>query len=272
MQEYNKYMKNRVVLIALSVLMFCAAIGITVYFFWANGYMKPATEPAPTASYDTITYPSFESDTIENIVNTDQTDETSPEETIPTVDFESLQAANPDIIGWIYMENPAISLPILRSPTDDTYYLYHDPEGNYSKSGSLFVEHEYNSADFSDPCTVIYGHRMSDGGMFGILQGVCQEETYFDEPQYIVIFTPNGQKVSQIFAIACTDKEHILLENDFTDPDEYNAFIDSIYADNTIGYTQLEDLKPTSDDNILILSTCLWGDRFQRFLVLAVEI
>ena len=69
MQEYNKHMKNRVVLIALSVLMFCAAIGITVYFFWANGYMKPATEPAPTASYDTITYPSFESDTIENIVN-----------------------------------------------------------------------------------------------------------------------------------------------------------------------------------------------------------
>ena len=262
-------MRNRIVLMILSGLMFATAIGITVYFFWANGYMKPATESAPTTSYEAFTYPSLDSVVIESMVTAP---ETEPEEYVSPIDFATLQAANPDIIGWIYMENPEISLPILRNPTDDTVYLYHDAEGNYNREGSLFVEHQYNSDDFSDPCTIIYGHRMSNGSMFGTLQATCQEQGFFDEPQYIVIYLPDSQKVYQIFAITAYDNSHILYENDFTDSDVYDSFINSIYSDNSVGYTHIDDLRPTSDDKILILSSCLWGDRSSRFLVLAREL
>ncbi len=260
-------MRNRVVLIVISVLMFAAAIAITVYFFWANGYMKPATESSPTTSYEAFTYPSITELTI------DPTRETDIEEPyISPINFDELNAANPDIIGWIYMENPQISLPILRSPTDDTQYLYHDAEGNYNREGALFVEHQYNSADFSDPVTIIYGHRMSNGSMFGTLQATTQEETFFETPQYIVIYTPTEQKTYRIFAITSVDSQHLLINNDFTDPEQFDAFIDTVYSNNSIGYTHLDDLRPTSDDHIIILSSCLWGDRSSRFLVLAVEI
>ena len=264
-------MKNRIVLMVLSVVMFCAAIGITVYFFWANGYFKPTTESAPTTTYDSFTYPSFETTAISDMI-TESAEETGETEYVCPVDFASLQAANPDIIGWIYMEEPYISLPILMNPTDDTVYLYHDAEGNYSKEGALFVEHKYNSGDFTDPCTIIYGHRMSDGSMFGSMQGICQEAGYFDEPRYIVIYTPTETKIYQVFAITSTDNSHLMLKYDFDDPDDFNEFIDTVYSDNSIGFTHLEDIRPEAGDNILILSSCLWGDRLQRFLVLAVEV
>ena len=263
-------MKNRIVLMVLSVVMFCAAIGITVYFFWANGYFKPTTESAPTTTYEAFTYPSFESTAISDMIT--EPGETDPTAYEPVVDFASLQAANPDIIGWIYMEEPYISLPILMNPTDDTVYLYHDAEGNYNKEGALFVEHKYNTGDFNDPCTIIYGHRMSDGSMFGSMQGICQQAGYFDEPRYIVIYTPEAKKIYQVFAITSTDNTHLMLKYDFSDPDDYNEFIDMVYSDNAVGFTQLDDLRPEPGDNILILSSCLWGDRLQRFLVLAVEV
>lgn len=250
--------------------MFAAAIGITVYFFWANGYMKPATESAPTTSYEAFTYPSLSGIDIEP--SGDSSEPTSPEEYVSPVDFTSLQAVNPDIIGWLYMEDPEISLPVLRNPEDDSIYLYHDAEGNYNREGSLFVEHQYNSDDFSDPCTIIYGHRMSNGSMFGTLQATCQEDSFFDTPQYITIYTPDGQKTYQIFAITSYDSSHILLNYDFTDPEQYESFIDGIYSNNAVGFTHIDDLRPSPDDEILILSSCLWGDRTSRFLVLAVEI
>ena len=148
-------MKNRILWILLSVLLFAGAIVLVAYFVWANGYMKPVTESVPSTTYAEFTYPSLTSPVI-GTAATDEAGETS--ETTPYVspiDFESLQAINPDIIGWIYMERPEISLPILRSPDDDSFYLYHNAERAYERSGSLFVEHNYNSDDFSDMCTVI---------------------------------------------------------------------------------------------------------------------
>ena len=42
-----------------------------------------------------------------------------------TVDWTSLKAVNPDIIGWLYVDGePSISYPICQT-TDNNYYLHH---------------------------------------------------------------------------------------------------------------------------------------------------
>ena len=67
------------------------------------------------------------------------------------VDFEKLQGYNPDIYAWIRINNTNIDYPVVQSPKDDSFYLTHNSDREYSSAGSIFSEHEYNSKDFNDP-------------------------------------------------------------------------------------------------------------------------
>lgn len=270
-------MRKRLVWIALACVLFLGSGALVFYYLWGNGYLKPTKTAAPTPTYAEFTYPSIDESIMQSIVVTDPSADPSVIDTnedlyVCPVNFEELQAVNPDIIGWIYMSRPEISLPILRSPNDDTQYLYHDAVGEYKKEGSLFVEHTYNSDDFSDLCTVIYGHRMSDGTMFGTMQATVSEDGYFDEDRFIVIFTPKETKIYQIFATIPSDNKHILYYNDFNNADVYADFVDSVFSKTGLDVRLVEKAKPSYGDRILVLSSCLWGDRSSRFLVLAKEI
>ena len=188
------------------------------------------------------------------------------------VDFDELQLANPEIIGWIYMSSPEISLPILRSHTDDTWYLYRDAVGQYKRGGSLFVEHEYNSHDFSDPVTVIYGHRMNSGAMFGTLQATLSEDDYFNCDRFIVIFTPGVTKIYQIFATLPSDSDHILYYNDFNAEGVFDEYFDALFRETGVDVQLIPEAKPKQGDHVIVLSSCLWGDRSKRYLVFAKQV
>ena len=55
-----------------------------------------------------------------------------------TKSFEELQKINPDIIGWIRVNDTNINYPLLQAEDDDTY-MNTDAEGKYSLSGSIFL-------------------------------------------------------------------------------------------------------------------------------------
>ena len=263
-------MKNRILWIALSVMLFTGSILLVGYFVWANGYMGPVTESVATTTYGEFTYPTLTEPVIVPQTEPGETVETT--EYVSPIDFDELHAFNPDIIGWLYMSSPDISLPILRSPDDDSFYLYHNAERAYDRQGALFVEHQYNSDDFSDMCTVIYGHRMSNGSMFGTMQATMSEEGFFDSEQYIVIYQQNCSRVYQIFATIPRDNSHILYYNDFTDESVYDSFIRDVYSQTGVDVNLVQDARPQYGDHLLILSSCLWGDRTSRYLVIAREI
>lgn len=187
------------------------------------------------------------------------------------VDFEALWAINPDVCAWLYIPGGNISLPIMQHPSDDAYYLTHDAQGESSSEGAIFIEKNYNSSDFEDMCTVVYGHRMYSGEMFGTLQATYSDAESFAESQYIVIYLPDREIVYQVFAALPYDNTHILYYHDFDDQLSYRKFINTIYATTGIGTNLEEDLKPQYGDKLLILSTCLWGDKDSRYLVLAKE-
>ena len=122
-----------------------------------------------------------------------ETDEESLPETADSspieVDFEALQAANPDIVGWIYALDGAISYPILYSG-DNSTYLRTDYMMNHCTGGSIFMEGA-NSPDLSDPTTIIYGHNMHNGTMFGQLKQV-------EVNQFFYIITPEASYKYQV--------------------------------------------------------------------------
>lgn len=209
----------------------------------------------------------------ENAVSTveNETDAQEPAPYQSPVDFEALWAINPDVCAWLYIPGGNISLPVMQHPSDDAYYLTHNAQGESSSDGAIFIEKNYNNSDFNDMCTVVYGHRMYSGEMFGTLQATYSDAESFAESQYIVIYLPDREIVYQVFAALPYDNSHILYYHDFDDQLSYRKFINTIYATTGIGTNLDEALKPQYGDRLLILSTCLWGDKDNRYLVLAKE-
>lgn len=73
----------------------------------------------------------------------------------------------PEEVCWITIEDTGVDFPVMQS-TDNIKYLQTDPYGDFSMSGSIFLDCR-NAPDFTDPYSIIYGHHMEQGLMFGAL-------------------------------------------------------------------------------------------------------
>ena len=185
------------------------------------------------------------------------------------VDFTALQAENPDIYAWLDIPGTDISYPVVQNRRDDTLYLDHDSSGEVSSQGALFTEHVYNALDFSDPATVIYGHRMRNGAMFGQLQQIYSDPDGFTEHSAIVVYLPDRELRYQVFAAIPFPGYHILYHYNFEHRRMYRAFLETVLSTRAIGANFQEDGAPSGEDPLLILSTCLMGNRSNRYLVIA---
>lgn len=185
------------------------------------------------------------------------------------VDFNSLQAVNPDIYAWIEIEDTNISYPLVQSETDDTYYLDHNSDLVASANGALFSESQYNAGDMTDAVTVIYGHHMKSGVMFGNLQQYYSDSSFFNEDRHITVYTPEAELEYAVFAAMPWSNEHLLYYNDFTDPKVFEQFFSTVFNARDLSARFNEENAPGTGDRVLILSTCLAGNNTRRFLVMA---
>ena len=84
------------------------------------------------------------------------------------MDLDKLRALNPDTVGWITMDRTVIDYPVVQGKDND-YYLRRLYSGEKGYAGSIFMD-AGNAPDFSDRNTLIFGHNMKSGSMFGTLQ------------------------------------------------------------------------------------------------------
>ena len=77
--------------------------------------------------------------------------------------FEKLVSINKDIVGFIKIDDTTINYPILKG-RDNIEYLSKNYKGDYSFSGSIFLD--YRNNNFNDKYSIIYGHNLYRGGMF----------------------------------------------------------------------------------------------------------
>ena len=85
-----------------------------------------------------------------------------------------------DYIAWLTVDDTPIDYPIMQGITNTTY-LNRDPYGDYSLSGSIFLDTR-NNKDFSDSYNLLYGHHMANDFMFGALDAF-EDEKYYQEHQ-----------------------------------------------------------------------------------------
>lgn len=93
-------------------------------------------------------------------------------------------------VGWLHMNDTMIDYPVMQG-SDNTTYLSINPYGEYSLSGSIFLD-AYNNRNFKDQYNLLYGHHMDKGFMFGALDAYSNEQ-YLLEHQYGWLETEGGE-------------------------------------------------------------------------------
>lgn len=179
----------------------------------------------------------------------------------PQVDWESLKGINEDIIGWIQIEGTEISYPVVQG-TDNSYYLKHTFEKNSNAAGAIFIDYT-NSSDFQDCNTIIYGHNMKNGSMFGLLRRYFKDEESVPG-RYIWICTPEKNYRYEIFSSHVVDAagETYTL---FPEADEqFGSYVENMKQQSLVQF----GTEVTKDDKVITLSTCTGNDT-TRFVVQA---
>lgn len=187
---------------------------------------------------------------------------------VSPIDFVSLQRMNSDIYGWIEIPGTDISYPILQHNLEPDYYLMHRADGTHGWPGAIYTQC-IASKDFSDFCTVIYGHNMSNGSMFAPLKGY-RDESFFQEHRDIVIYTPYATYSFTVFAAVIYNNYLINYLFDFDQEDQRTAFLQSLDETRNLNNHISDDIPVGPEDHVIVLSTCTGGGHDHRYLVLAV--
>lgn len=186
------------------------------------------------------------------------------------VDFAALAEINTDIYAWLEIPGTTVNYPVLQCSDDDNYYNNHSSSGKYSLYGSIFSQASYNGRSFSDPVTVLYGHNVVYGmeNMFALLNNYADAD-FFDSHNTIYIYTPDKVLEYRVFAAYVHSNEHLLAYRDFSDPEEFTEYFDSVRSGALYGNFN-DELMPSPGDKVLTLSTCFSKNNRQRYLVQAV--
>lgn len=184
------------------------------------------------------------------------------------LNWDVLRAENEDIYAWIYIPGTQVDYPILQHPTENDYYLDRNLDGSSGYPGCIYTQ-LYNGKKFTDPNTVLYGHNMGNGTMFGSLHAY-EDNTFFEENRYVYVYTPEKTLVYDIFA-ACTFSDvHLIQEYQFMDKEGYDRYVDDITNVRDMKSHVRTDVDVSYGDCLLTLSTCVKNHPTERYIVAAV--
>ena len=165
--------------------------------------------------------------------------------------LEELLKINPDIRGWLTIDGTHIDYPVVQGKTD-MEYINKDVYGEFALSGSVFLDSE-NAGDFSDSYSLLYGHHMSNGAMFGDVVRFSEND-YFQEHQTGRIFWPDGRS-AEITLYACveTDAYDSMIYQPERRNQENLSELLSYIKEKAVQY---REIGVTENDRLIGLSTC----------------
>lgn len=162
-------------------------------------------------------------------------------------DFSELQAINPDICAWLTLDGTHIDHPIVQGKDNDEYLNI----GIYRETvlgGSIFMDYR-NDFAFGDYYSLLYGHHMDNGAMFGDIREF-EAQSYYDAHQTGTLYTPGLAYDLEIIACLHVDAYDGML---FSVP--WNSEQDkllSYIAENAL----FQSGSATAVDKLLAMSTC----------------
>lgn len=192
-----------------------------------------------------------------------ESEEAAEEIGIPklAIDYASLQEINSDFAVWLYIPLLDISYPVVQG-VDNEIYLGQTFEKNNNIAGAIFLDFS-NKKDFSDRHSIIYGHNMKNGSMFGKLKNFVRDEELCDTNPYFYLYTPEKAMKYRIVSYYITNETspaYTFINSDEEYDDYYRMMISNS------AYKCEEEIPEGA--NIVTLSTCYGKPNGpQRFVV-----
>ena len=193
----------------------------------------------------------------------DNSNNNQGEEILPVIDWSKLETMNDDLVGWLYIPNTEIQYPIVQG-RDNDYYLTHTFDGTENACGCIFMDKD-NKADFSSDNTILHGHNMKNGTMFGSLRKF-EEKAYWQSHPYIWIIKENTALKYEIFSVGITESASDVYTLEFGSEQSFHNYI---VNRTKLGAIYETGVTVTTKDKLLTLSTCTSDTEVGRRVVQA---
>ncbi|MBQ3885605.1 MAG: class B sortase [Ruminococcus sp.] len=202
---------------------------------------------------------------------------------------KSLLKINPDIIGWISIDDTDVDYPVVLDPGEiqentpfygpeyyipDSYYLDHDLDGSSLRCGSLFMDYRDVFGENEDEHSeniVIYGHNMANNTMFGSLRRYRQDYSFYDQSPFIRLSSNYKDYDYVIFAFLITSGSYASTDfvywemEELDTKEDYDAYVARCKRDAMVD----TGVDVQYGDQLVTLSTCYANEDNSRFLVVA---
>lgn len=194
-------------------------------------------------------------------VDVESEEDAAPKVLLPFI--EELQLKNPDVVGWIKLEETEIDYPIVQAE-DNAYYLKRDWLGQDNSAGAIFMDYRNDPEGLEErkSHTILYGHHRQDGSMFQNLMKY-KEEAYFQENPTFEVTDQYGTHTFEIFSVYVTNIDFYFIETRFPKDEDFEGFLDSIIERRKFD----TEVTVTAEDHLLTLSTCTYEYDDARFVV-----
>lgn len=253
-RKNGKVLYYGILVLLLAVLVF-SSVKIISYMM-----EKKQSERKQQDLIDQVVTPGSDSNDTEN-ANTGPDNNTAPsagsEPDYITVDFKTLQAKYPDVVGWLYCANTGLNYPIVQTAEEGgEYYLYRDIDGSSNKNGTVFLDWQCSS-NFTSQNNLVYGHNMKTGRMFAPIVKY-RDQSFYDAHPYMYLYTPNQLYKVNLFAGMVTPHDSAV----------YSYSLSSDYIKECIANSTFKSSVGTPTGNILTLSTCAYDFDNARYVVM----
>lgn len=253
-RKNGKVLYYGILVLLLAVLVF-SSVKIISYMM-----EKKQSERKQQDLIDQVVTPGSDSNDTEND-NTGPDNSTAPsagsEPDYITVDFKTLQAKYPDVVGWLYCANTGLNYPIVQTAEEGgEYYLYRDIDGSSNKNGTVFLDWQCSS-NFTSQNNLVYGHNMKTGRMFAPIVKY-RDQSFYDAHPYMYLYTPNQLYKVNLFAGMVTPHDSAV----------YSYSLSSDYIKECIANSTFKSSVGTPTGNILTLSTCAYDFDNARYVVM----
>ena len=178
-----------------------------------------------------------------------------------SITLGELMKLNKDVVGWIKIFDTHISYPVVQGK-DNQEYLNKDVFGEFSFSGSIFLDYR-NACDFTESYSIIYGHHMEYGAMFGDVVEFKNDD-YFQEHKTGALFLLDDTYKITLFACVETQEFDNKIYNPIVQGKDNLDTLLKYIKDEAVQY---RDISLNHDDKIIGLSTCAEAGTNERVVL-----
>lgn len=172
-------------------------------------------------------------------------------------DAAVLRELSDDAVAWLTVDGTSIDYPVMQGKTNSEY-LNKDPYGDYSLSGSVFLDSRCDG-EFKDAYSLLYGHHMEYGAMFGALDDFIKPEFFYAHRTGTLVTVGGEEYVINFFAAAKAPADEDII---FDPPNTNNKKLLDYLESNAAIYE-----KPQEQTHFIALSTCQSAENIDRMIV-----